>query len=177
MIEVLLIISTILGGAAALWFIWDKLCHHESFTQFFSRLEPSSPIDSGSVFAYGNGSKRLWALTNRIAKTRGFEVENVDGESAWLNERIKKFGVQTIRELDSYVRKYGEAAVKLTNHVTPKQAIDNWFVMNAVLDIAAIEKGGLEGIRDLHRDLEYSTGGERWAEDVFKNYEKIKKHK
>ncbi len=177
MIEALLIISTLLGGAAAAWYLWEKFGQDENFDRFFGRLEPPTPIDSGSIFAYGNGSKRLWALTNRIAKTRGFEVENVDGESAWLNERIKKFGVQTIRELDSYVRKYGEAAIKLTNHVTPQKAIDNWFVLEAVLDIAAIEKRGLEGIRELHSDLEYSTGVERWAEAVFKNYEQIKKNK
>jgi hypothetical protein len=177
MIEALLIISTLLGGAAAVWYFWDIFGQHESFDRSFGRLEPPTPIDSSSVFAYGNGSKRLWALTNRIANTRGFEIENVDGESAWLNERIKKFGVQTIRELDSYVQEYGEAAVKLTNYVTPQKAIDNWFVLQAVLDIAAIEKRGLEGIRELHRDLKYSTGGERWAEDVFKNYVQIKKHK
>ena len=98
----------------------------------------------------------------------------IDSESAWLNEKIAKLKIQTVRELDLYVVKYGDAAAALTNYVTPQGPIDNGFLLGKVVDIVAIERGGLEGIRELNEGLKFSSGGRAWADEMFEAYHQIR---
>jgi hypothetical protein len=175
MMETLLVISTLLGGMAAVWFFWDKLPGLVRLPSL--RRAPAIPIDRRSLFAYANGSERLHSLTRRVAEKRGFEVQHIDGESAWLNEKIAKLGVKTIRELDAYVRKFGEAALKLTDYVTPQGPIDTGFILGMVLEIVAIERGGREGVREFNTGLKYSSGGHSWADEMYDAYQRVRGHR
>lgn len=174
MIQTTLAIATLLGGVSAIWFFWDKLKLMQLFRWTSLRRFPAIPLDRRSLFAYANGSERLHALTRKVAATRGFEVRPIDGESAWLNEKIAKMQIPTVRDLDSYVMKYGDAAAALTNYVTPQGPIDNGFVLGMVVDIMAIERGGQEGIRELNDGLKFSSGGRAWADEMFEAYHQIR---
>ncbi len=172
--ELILAISTLLGGAAAVWFFWEKARSRKGISRLSFFREPAILLEPRSLFAYANGSERLHSLTRRVAEKRGFEVEPIDSESAWLNEKLRKLEVATIREVDLYVRKFGEAAVKLTDYVTPQGAIDTGFILGMVLEIVAIDRGGKEGVRAFHRDLQFSGGGQGWADEMFEAYQQIK---
>lgn len=174
--ELILGISTLLGGVAAIWFFWEKAKTKKGIGRFLFSRAPAIPLEPRALFAYANGSERLHALTGGVAEKRGFEVEPIDGESAWLNEKIGKLDIRTIRELDAYVRKFGESAVKLTDYVSPQGPIDSGFILGLVLEIVAIERGGREGVREFHRDLQFSGGGQGWADEMFEAYQQIKEH-
>jgi len=174
MIQAVLGIATLLGGISAIWFFWDKVKHKQPFRWSSLRRSPPIPLDPRSLFAYANGSERLHALTRKVASIRGFELRQIDGESAWLNEKIAKLQIPTVRDLDFYVMKYGDAAVKLTNYVTPQGPIDNGFLLGMVIDIVAIERGGQEGIRELNEGLKFSSGGRAWADEMFEAYQQIR---
>lgn len=174
--EFVLAISTLLGGVAAIWFFLEKAGSEKGMGPFSFFPEPAIPLEPRSLFAYANGSKRLHALTRRVAEKRGLKVEPIDGDSAWLNEKVTKLEIGTVRELDAYVRKFGEAAVKLTDYVTPQGSIDTGFILGMLLEIVAIERGGKEGVRELHRDVQFSGGGQGWADEMFEAYQQIKEH-
>jgi len=172
--EILFSACTLLGGITAIWFIWEKrsILKNYIFEKYYRA--PNIPLNSSTLFAYANGSSRLRSLTNDLAIKRGFELRNIDSESAWLNEKVSKLEIKTIRELDSYVKKYGDSALKLTDYVTPEGKIDAGLILWMVLEIISIESDGQKGIRELNRDLKHSTGGNKWADEIYNAYRNIK---
>lgn len=174
MIEVIVLISTILGGIAAIFFFWEKISSAQLLNRFRNKSAHPIPIDKRSVFAYVNGSERLSVLTQEIATRRGLELRNIDSQSIWLHEQIEKLEINTIRELDSYVKKYGAKAVLLSNYLTPKAEIDPGFVLGRVFHIIAIERGGHEGLREFLSNLKFSSGGRQVADEVYQSYVQIK---
>lgn len=172
--EILLIVSTLLGGVAAVWFFWEKADSAKGIGRLSFSRAPAIPLEPRSLFAYANGSERLHSLTRKVAEKRGLKVEPIDGESASLNEKLEKLQIKTVRELDSYVRKFGESAVKLTDYIAPQGSIDNGFMLGMLLEIVAIHRGGKEGLREFHRDLRFSSGGDGWADEMFEAYGQIK---
>ena len=174
MIEVIVLISTILGGIAALFFFWEKISPKQLMNRFRNKSVPSTPIDKKSVFAYVNGNERLSALTKEIAARRSLKIRNIDSQSAWLHEQIEKLEIKTIYELDLYVNKYGDKAALLSNYLTPEAEIDAGFVLGRILHIISIERGGHEGLREFLSGLQYSSGGQHLADEMYKSYLQIK---
>jgi len=175
-VEYLLSIATLLGGIAALMYFWEK-----RNPGWLSRLRglrraPPIPLNPGSLFAYANSHHRPLALTRAIAERRGLKLRSIDSESAWLNEQIQALGIKTVRELDSLVKKHAVVASRLTDYRSPQHPIDSGFILGAVLEVAVMERGGREGLRRFFDSLKYSSRGSSFADEVFHEYEQIKRH-
>lgn len=135
---------------------------------------PALARNSQSVFAYLQGNARILDLTKALAQRRHLETTRADGENAWLNERLEVFGVKTIRELDHYVELHGEAAGRLSDYWSPQSPIDPGFLLGYIVDIAVIERDGLEGLEKYYQALKYSSNGPGTAEYIFMKYMDVK---
>src|SRR3990167_1714140 len=176
MIETVALVATLLGGVAAVGYFWEKISLRELAARFLRAKAPAIPAESAAIFDYGNADQRLITLTKKIAERRGYEISNFDSQSAWLKEKIKKMGVSTIRELDGYVKKYGDLAVRLSDYHALEGKIDTGMVLSDVLDIVLMERLGLEEFKAFHESLQYSSGGAMWAKSMYDAYQQIKKH-
>jgi hypothetical protein len=174
--DILLSIATLLGGVAAVVYFWEKrnprwLLHVKSLAR-----APDTPLDPSSLFAYANTHPRLLGLTRRIAECRGLKLQSIDSESAWLNEQIQILGIKTVRELDGLVKKHASVASRLTDYSSPLQPIDSGFIIGAILEIVAIERGGKEKLQRFFDSLKYSSCGSALADEIFRQYEQIRLH-
>ncbi|MBV1790791.1 hypothetical protein KQ940_22240 [Marinobacterium sp. D7] len=177
MIETVALIATLLGGVAAIVYFWEKLPLPEFIAREKFAKVPAVPANSAAIFAYCNANQRLVSLTKRIAERRGYEIANFDSESVWLKEKISKMNVETLRELDGYVKKHGGAALRLSDYSTLQGPIDTGIALDEVLDIVLMERLGLEGFQEFHQSLQHSTGGAGWAREMFEAYEQVKSHR
>ncbi len=176
LMDVLLSIATLLGGVAAVVYFWEKrnpgwLSHVKSLAR-----APASPLDPGTLFAYANSHPRPLGLTRTIAERRGLKLQSIDSESAWLNEQIQILGIKTVRELDGLVKKHASVASRLTDYSSPQQPIDSGFIIGAILEVVAIERGGKEGLRRFFDSLKYSSRGSALADEKFRQYKQIRLH-
>lgn len=138
--------------------------------------EPSSavPMSRATLFAYLNGHRRPIELLRNLASRRGLKTRPVDPESAYLNEQVNTLKVKTVRELDDILVRHWPLADKLSDYMQPEGAIDTGFIISLVLDIETIEARGLEGFVAYREGLRFSTGGRRWAEEIFGYYTNLK---
>jgi hypothetical protein len=176
LMEILLAACTVLGGAAALAYFWDKK-KPGWFLQTWRSRAPAIPISPSSVFAYANGHPRPIGIVREIAERRGLQVGHIDGQSVWLNEQLEFLNIKTIRELDELVRKHAKAASRLADYITPEHSIDTGFVLARVLELVAIERSGKEGLRRFCTSLKYSSGGTGWADEIYHAFEQIRAYK
>lgn len=135
---------------------------------------PPTPMSPAALIAYANGHPRPNDLIHEIGKRRRIPVEPLDSESAYLNEQVAALEIKTIRELDDLVRRYASVATRLSDYLSPQGSIDAGFILSRVLDVTAIERGGKAELIRFHESLRYSTGGARFAADMYKYYEEIK---
>jgi hypothetical protein len=141
-LEVILGISTVLGGLAALMYFQDKWTP-DWLTRFKGSVQaPAIPIDQRAVFAYASSHPRPIQLARSIAERRGLEFRSIDSESVWLLEQIQVLGIKTIRELDQLVKQHATVASRVSDYMTPKQPIDTGFILGRVLEVVAITRGG-----------------------------------
>jgi hypothetical protein len=176
LVDVLLSVATLLGGVAAVMYFWDKRNPGWPSQVKSLRRAPAIPLNSGSLFAYANSHPRPLSLTRRIAERRGLRLQSIDSESAWLNEQVQVLDIKTVRELDALVKKHASVASRLTDYRSPQHPIDSGFIIGAVLELVAIERGGKEGLGRFFDSLKYSSRGSTLSDEVFREYEQVKLH-
>ena len=103
-------------------------------------------------------------------------MRSIDSESAWLNEQVHVLDIKTVRELDALVKKHAAVASRLTDYRSPQNPIDSGFIIGAVLELVAIERGGKEGLRRFFDSLKYSSRGSTLSDEVFREYEQVRLH-
>ena len=176
MLEVVLGVSTVLGGIAALMYFQDRWTP-DWLTRLKSSVRaPAIPVDPRALFAYASSHPRPLKLARAIAQRRGLEFRPVDSESVWLIEQIEVLGIKTIRELDQLVKQHATVALRLSDYMTPQQPIDTGFVLGRVLEVVAITRGGKEGLLRFCTSLRYSSGGSGWANEIFSAYQQVAKY-
>lgn len=174
--DMLLIVCTIVGGIAGIGWIVEKLSGHAISKAFRSRAYRAPNIDANSLslVAYVQGSPRPKELDRRIATERGLPLRDLRGDYVYLEEKVRFLGVKTIRDLDGLVKRYSDAACRLSHYLTPEGGVPTAFGVDLVLEIHALESGGLEKLVGLLTSLRYSAGSRGVAEDLKRAYDQIK---
>lgn len=149
----------------------NSICQ-EIFTSYAPA--PALPLSPRSLFAYANSHPRPNALIHQLAVRRTLAVQSFDSESAYLNEHVASLQIETVRELDELVVRHAVMAERISDYLQPQSPVDSGFLLSLVLDVYAIERLGLPAFIKYREALRYSSGGRRWAEEIYEYYVELK---
>lgn len=107
---------------------------------------PPIPMSPAGLFAYANGHSRPNDLLQAFGTRRRLRVCAIDSESAYLNEQIAVLQIKTVRDLDEVIARHAAIALRVSDYIRPEEPVDVAFLISLVLDLVAIDRGGLRGL-------------------------------
>lgn len=170
----LLIVSTLLGGLAALSYFNDKfrLATWGALHRLLLR-GPNVTVSPSTLGAYVNTHPRPRDLDKVIASDFDCSVSRSSSDWGWLNELTQALDITTIRELDRVVRKRFKLARLLARSFQAQDEIEPGHGVHLVLDIEAMERKGLDGFIELLSGLKLTAADAGYAKELWDDYQRI----
>ena len=173
----LLAVCTILGGLSAVLYFNDRFAaKFQRWTGWGLPRVPAIPITASAVAAYLNTHPRPRALDQAIANDVGAKVKLANTDWAWMIDLINAVGVTNVKELDRLVKKHAAHARLLARSYQPQETVPTAEGVQLVLEIACMEKSGVDGLKKMFRSLKYISTGPGHAEELWADYQRIKKY-
>lgn len=176
--QTILVICTLIGGIAGILYFIERSGKRHPITSLFSIFKKSSrvPINASSLGAFMKSNPRLVTLAREIAENRGMIYKETDSDYKFLHEQVKYFDIKDTRQLDDIIKKHYQIAESLSYYLSPRdKSISDTFVIQLVLDVEAVRRGGLDELIKFHNSLELTATDLGFSKEIYEAIAQISK--